>query len=622
MRKIFFLFAIFLGTIIVGCNPMEDLHDEAKANNPGVVEEVELTLTDDDYDELELSFGSFSSEDDAKLLLPDFLADKYPYLSDGSSVKVGYDLFIGRAEGVSDYTDEDDHYFLSDADYALSGSDVSGFYPDVDASDYLVDILTTNIVDPVDGQVALARYVQYTETPMISITTNYSLEDNLDYGGAAGDLTAVSAGDWEAHSGAGSGPIGYDTSSLSMTDYPSSDIGGSLTVDGANSEDVTNWFTEIESGTVYASTLVNLSAVSTGTYTFHLRDESFGFRARVGAMDDGFGKVLFGIGADSSTLTYGTTAFDLNTTYLLVSSYDFGTGDSNLYVLSTAEATEPATAEATDITGTPGTLISGVSIRQGFGGPTGTFDGIRVATSWDAIMTNDTAEIVEGDKMKTEIFYTYSGGDWDATEGVYFMQDADFDSMGEGSGQPGRFNNFGSSTPPDDYLPTFLSQSSPWAYGLEEDEIIMVYDYFSSSSGAQIRGDRYTVIDGMWVGHESVIATTLQFGLEDGVWLPDNTIRYTFTEENYTFAGETLENEPGFENAASNLLNFGNFNRQGGASGWSDDMMFTAVSIVLDNINPSAADGQKYIVSVAVYNGSNAIENYSLIKTEGEWVAN
>ena len=45
-----------------------------------------------------------------------------------------------------------------------------------------------------------------------------------------------------------------------MTDYPSTEIGGSLTVDEAGSEDVTNWFSEISSGNVYASTLVNLSA--------------------------------------------------------------------------------------------------------------------------------------------------------------------------------------------------------------------------------------------------------------------------------------------------------------------------------------------------------------------------
>ena len=515
---------------------------------------------------------------------------------------------------------EDDHYYLTEDDYALSGSDVLGFYPDVDPSDYLADILATNIAAPADGQVALARYVQFTETPMISISTNYSLDDNLDYGGTAGDLTSVSAGEWEAHSGAGSGPIGYDTSSLSMTDYPSADIGGSLTVDGANSEDVTNWFDGISSGNVYASALVNLSAVSSGTYTFHLRDDDFavGYVARVGAMDNGAGKILFGIGASSSSLTYGTTPFDLNTTYLLVSSYNIDNGEANLYVLSTAEMTEPETPE-TSSSGNAGAIVSGVSIRQGGGGPTGTFDGIRVARSWEGIMVNDVEEIVDGNRMNSEIFYTYDGSEWDETDGVYFMQDADFDSMGTGSGQPGRFNNFGSSTPPDNYLPTFLASTSPWAYGQEEDEVLMIYDYFSSSSGAQIRGNRYTVIDGMWVGHQSTIDTSLQFGQDGNTWVPDNTIRYTFSGDDVAYISNAfIDIYPG---PADNVGFFGSFDRRPTSSNyWTDDMLLEAFNALLENGNFVTAEEQKYVLTYIIYNGSTTNETKSVIKTGGVWI--
>lgn len=610
---------MIMGIFFMGCDPMDDINTELDAQENPVVGDATYTLTDDDYDDLGLTFGSFSSLDDAKTALPPFLSDMFPQWGTGSSATVGYDLYIGSAEGVSDYSGAD-HYYLSEADYALSGSDVLGFYPDVDASDYLADILTSNIAVPMDGQIALARYVQYTEVPVITISTNYRLEDNLDYGGAAGDLTAVSGGEWEAHSGTGNGPIGYDTSSLSMTDYPASGIGGSLTVDGGSSEDVTNWFTEIPSGNVYASALVNLSAVSSGTYTFHLRDGNFNYRARVGAMDDGFGKILFGIGASSSTLTYGTTAFDLNTTYLLVSSYNIDTGVSNLYVLSEVAATEPATPEATS-SGNTGTIISGVAIRQGFGGPTGTFDGVRVATSWEAIMVNDVAVLVEGDKMKTEIFYTYSDGDWDVTDGAYFVQDADFDSMGEGSGQPGRFNNFGSSTPAEDYLPTFLSLAEPWAYGLEEDEIIMVYDYFSSSSGAQIRGNRYTVINGEWVPHTSVISTSLQFGHDGTTWVPDNTIRYTVGSADIVIITDDLSAT--YPGPTTNVLAFGSFDRRSSSSNyWSDEMLLEAFNILLDSIDPSAEEDQKYVLTYLIYNGAVVEESMSLIKTGGQWVIN
>ena len=53
---------------------------------------------------LGLSFTSLDSEDDAKSMLPDFLSGKYPYFGNGSSVLVGYNLYVGNAEGVSDYT--------------------------------------------------------------------------------------------------------------------------------------------------------------------------------------------------------------------------------------------------------------------------------------------------------------------------------------------------------------------------------------------------------------------------------------------------------------------------------------------------------------------------------------
>lgn len=615
MKRIIYILAI-VGTIFMGCNPIEDIYNELDAIESPIVGSAEYTLTSDDYDELDLGFGSFSSEDDAKTMLPAFLSDLYPTWGAGSAVVVGYQLFIGNAEGVSDYSGAD-HYSLSESDYALSGSDVLGFYPDVDAEDFIPDILSANFLTPAEGQIELARYIEFTEVPDISITTNYTIEDNLDYGGAAGDLTTVT-GEWTGHSG-GSPFVGYATTSLSMAGYPTSGIGGSLTIDGLGSEDVNSAFPEISSGTVYASALVNLSAVSTGTYFFHLRSEPFTFSGRVGAKDDGAGKILFGIGASSSSLTYGTTPYDLNTTYLIVASYNIDTGVSNLYVLTTPEATEPATPEATN-SGGAGRVVSSVAFRQSSsGGATGTMDGVRVATTWDAIMVNDVAIAVTGDRIKTEVFYTYEDGGWDVTEGVYFLQDSDFDSMGEGSGQPGAFNNFGSSTPAEDYLPTFLSITSPWAFGLEEDEVIMVYDYFSSSSGAQIRGNRYTVIGGEWTPHTSVISTSLQFGHDGNTWVPDNTIRYTLTGADISLISDHfIDIYPG---PADNVGFFGSFDRRSGSSNfWSDDMMLEAFNVLLDARDPSAAEEQKYILTYVVFIGSLADESQSVIKTGGVWV--
>ena len=78
--------------------------------------------------------------------------------------------------------------------------------------------------------------------------------------------------------------------------------------------------------------------------------------------------------------------------------------------------------------------------------------------------------------------------------------------MGEGSGQPGRFDNFSSSVSPNNYLPAFLAINFP--YGQEEEELIVTYAYYSSSSGAQVRGNLYTFTDGAWMAHQSTISTS------------------------------------------------------------------------------------------------------------------
>ena len=60
--------------------------------------------------------------------------------------------------------------------------------------------------------------------------------------------------------------------------------------------------------------------------------------------------------------------------------------------------------------------------------------------------------------------------------------------------------------------------------------------------------------------------------------------------------------------------------RAGNAAEWTDPMVLEAVAVVLDIIDPSAADEQKYVVTIEVYNGSNTTEDFAVIKMSGEWV--
>lgn len=176
-----------------------------------------------------------------------------------------------------------------------------------------------------------------------------------------------------------------------MASYPSSGIGGSATIVSPGSEDANRSFSAVSSGVVYASALVNFSAMTTsGNYFMHFMTSS-SFSARTYAKDDGSGNLVFGIRDVNGTINYGTNTYSLNTTYLIVTKWDFTASSASVFVLSAVTGSEPA-AEATSADGS--TVISnanGIALRQSSNIPTGTVDGIRVATTWNDIMNDPVA---------------------------------------------------------------------------------------------------------------------------------------------------------------------------------------------------------------------------------------
>ena len=69
MKKLFLLLTVF-AMVFTSCDPLEDINEEIDAQESAIVGDATYILTADDYDALELSFGSFSSIDDAKAKLP------------------------------------------------------------------------------------------------------------------------------------------------------------------------------------------------------------------------------------------------------------------------------------------------------------------------------------------------------------------------------------------------------------------------------------------------------------------------------------------------------------------------------------------------------------------------
>ena len=89
MKKIFY-FILVLGLVFTACDPMDDIYNELDAQDVpdprNTVGTDEYTLSDDDYDFLDLGYGSFSSESDAKSMIPGLLSSipKYDYWTKNS----------------------------------------------------------------------------------------------------------------------------------------------------------------------------------------------------------------------------------------------------------------------------------------------------------------------------------------------------------------------------------------------------------------------------------------------------------------------------------------------------------------------------------------------------------
>ena len=556
MKKVIYLFAL-VAAIFTGCNPLEDINAEIDAlpDEPNVGA-FEYTLIDADYDRFDLNFGNFGSEQQAKDSIPLLLEELYPLYGEGSSVLVGYDLFVGQAEGLGDYTGADT-YQLTNDDYASTGSDAFGFYPEVNATDEIPDVLDTQIADPVDGQLVLVTYKQYFEIPEIGLANLYQAAFPGDYDNF--ELISVSGPDelgWTVGA-ANVQASAFDGSANALEEWlisPEVDLAGESDLLFQITQEI-----DFLGDDSLIDILISTDYVPGGGVTNVTA-------ANWTAID--FDKTAFGDLTSLENVDF--SAYDGQQVYFAF-KYTATDNDSSRWRIQDFAVQKVGVSGATDSKGE---------------------------------------------------YFVYDGGSWEEADGAYYLSNSDYDSMGESNGQPGAFNNFSSSTPADNYLPTFLSIKYPFAQ--EEDELFVIYKYFSSNSGAGTRGDFYTYMNGSWTSSESVISTSLQFGFSDGEWVPDNTVRYMITAANFDYITANYETTEGFEDPVSSMDNFGNFDRRPSNDAyWSDDMILIVFADLLENvIAPGAVDDQKYVISVDIYDGSNGVEDFSLIRTAGEWIYN
>ena len=151
MKKIIY-YLVLIGVIFTGCNPNEDIYDEINALEEPIEGDVTFTLSDEDYDDLELGFGNFNSVDDAKTMIPSLLSDKYPVWGKGSSATVSFKVY----NKVNTYSQN--IYALSDAEHnAITGNTFGNF----DRSYHVFDYLEATYLSPEEGDFVSLRYRYY-----------------------------------------------------------------------------------------------------------------------------------------------------------------------------------------------------------------------------------------------------------------------------------------------------------------------------------------------------------------------------------------------------------------------------------------------------------------------------
>jgi len=131
MKKIFYSFAI-LSLVFTSCNPMEEIYSEIDATKTVISGEAAFSLTDADYETLGLNFGNFSSSDDAKADLPDFLSGKYPAWGAESLAAVTFKLYAPKRDEKSLTI-----YEVTGADYDAGGHRYGNFSSYSDITEFL-----------------------------------------------------------------------------------------------------------------------------------------------------------------------------------------------------------------------------------------------------------------------------------------------------------------------------------------------------------------------------------------------------------------------------------------------------------------------------------------------------
>ena len=141
-----------LGLIFTSCEPMEDIHAALDAQENVISGEAIFAMSDDDYDFLDLGYGTFNSVDDAKGMIPGLLSNNYPVWGDGSLATVTFKIYAPKRTEKSLEV-----YTVSSSDY-----DELGFsYGNFSKSSHIIEFLDWKYPNPEYRMLVSLKYDYY-----------------------------------------------------------------------------------------------------------------------------------------------------------------------------------------------------------------------------------------------------------------------------------------------------------------------------------------------------------------------------------------------------------------------------------------------------------------------------
>ena len=571
MKNSIYLLMMFLGLALTSCEPMEDLHDDVDdtiANTP-IIGIEEYTLTEADYETLEIEDGVVDNLDDAGALIPEILAENFPFWGEGSLAQVTFDLNAPIV--IEEYTVSEEGYEALDLgrNYFVKTSEIKDFL------EYQFQQATLN------------DYVELTYRT-VAVEQSYTL---------TGDDFDLIEDEFEViypEPAGSAGQYGNFERREDRDAYWNND----MILEALNVVMEEN-FTGIE-GQTYE--------VSYKIYDGSPGEESMNIKYN--------GSSYVTVGAAGMPFEYEDSNYELLGVEL-AEAYP-GPSDNAAYfksfdVRSTSDNfwSEEMILEAMNIVlmdefpdATEGAHYD-VTYKIFPGGSTEEVMSSFILEDGEYVAYEPEVSTV----METQVF-GFGDNSWHMPiilpDGIY---QSEFEQQ---------YGNFGNEATAGFYIGRWLEPRFPYAQ--DGDFVSVEYKMYSGGLVTRYASFVYNEEDREWEFIPTVIPYTLQFGYEDTGWVVDNTIVHVLTDSDYEYIeSQLIDTYPGPADSAGYYKNFDR--RKGNSNQWTDAMLLEAMNLLLSGRVASNADeGQKYLLVFDIYNGTNTTEQLHLIKTDGEWV--